>query len=260
MKSTVHHLTPMMTLPRTYQKVRMMTVTFTTFTMTISTVKYTLTWRVLCLWHKNVFITFICIVIIFVYIFTENILADGETPSDKVRDLMLLDGNEESPIILPFSGFRERIQSEQKSINDNNPIPSILIDKEKKSLPENIGENEPNMGYSDEERLGAHFRKFKTKAPPFTAEYITSNRFSPLDEEVFSNAMKNYKQSFNEKHFPFEYENPGEIPEPRVYIDEDGVEEFPIDAGSGELDPYHMKGNVIMIYLVVVNANVCFDD
>lgn len=165
----------------------------------------------------------------------------GETPGEKLRDLMLMGGNEESPIILPFSGFRERIQAEKeaKTINDEISIPSVIRnDKSKKSF----GENEPNMGYDDEERLGAHFRKFKAKAPLFTAEYITSNRFTPLDEEVRSNAWKNYKQSFAEKHFPFEYENPGDIPEQRVYIDEEGLDEFPMDAGSGELDPYHVKG------------------
>nr|XP_049695027.1 receptor-type tyrosine-protein phosphatase N2 isoform X1 [Helicoverpa armigera]XP_049695028.1 receptor-type tyrosine-protein phosphatase N2 isoform X1 [Helicoverpa armigera]XP_049695029.1 receptor-type tyrosine-protein phosphatase N2 isoform X1 [Helicoverpa armigera] len=176
------------------------------------------------------------------YIPKDNEQPEPETPSDKLRDLMLMGGNEESPIILPFSGFRERIlaQKEAKPVNDVSSLPRVMIDKEKKSV---LGENEPNMAYSDEERLGAHFRKYKTKAPPFTAEYITSNRFSPLDEEIRSNAWKNYKHSFAEKHFPFEYENPGELPEPRVYIDEDGLDEFPIDAGSGELDPYHMKDN-----------------
>ncbi|KAJ8725767.1 hypothetical protein PYW08_003950 [Mythimna loreyi] len=170
---------------------------------------------------------------------------DGETPSDKIRDLMLMGGSEESPIILPFSGFRERIlaEKERKPINNANPIPRVIIDKKKKSVAEILGENEPNMAFADEERVGAHFRKYKTKAPPYTAEYITSNRFSPLDEEIRSNAWKNYKQSFAEKHFPFEYENPGDLPEPRVYIDEDGIDEFPIDAGSGELDPYHIKDN-----------------
>ncbi|CAH1645969.1 unnamed protein product [Spodoptera littoralis] len=165
---------------------------------------------------------------------------EGETASDKLRDLMILGGSEESPIILPFSGFRERILAEKqaKAIDNVNPVPRVMIDKAKKSF-----ENEPNMAYADEERVGAHFRKYKTKAPPFTAEFITSNRFSPLDEEIRSNARKNYKQSFTEKHFPFEYENPGDIPEPRVYIDEDGIDEIPIDAGSGELDPYHIKEN-----------------
>lgn len=172
-------------------------------------------------------------------------IPDDATPSDKLRDLMLLDVKEESPVILPFSGFRERIQAEQnaKTMIDDNFVPSVIMDKDKKSLPENSGENEPYMAIDDEDRVGAHFHKFKTKALPFTAEYITSNRFSPLDEEIRSNARKNYKQSFTEKHFPFEYENPSDIPEPRVYIDEDGIEEFPIDAGSGELDPYHIKDN-----------------
>lgn len=173
---------------------------------------------------------------------------------------MLMGGNEESPIILPFSGFRERIlaEKERKPINDANPMPRVVIDKQKKSVSEILGENEPNMAYSDEERVGAHFRKYKTKAPPFTAEYITSNRFSPLDEEIRSNAWKNYKQSFAEKHFPFEYENPGELPEPRVYIDEDGIDEFPIDAGSGELDPYHIKGskNIDLKYVSALLFNL----
>ncbi|XP_050558934.1 receptor-type tyrosine-protein phosphatase N2 isoform X3 [Spodoptera frugiperda] len=165
---------------------------------------------------------------------------EGETASDKLRDLMIMGGSEESPIILPFSGFRERILAEKqaKAIDNVNPVPRVIVEKAKKSF-----ENEPNMAYSDEERVGAHFRKYKTKAPPFTAEFITSNRFSPLDEEIRSNARKNYKQSFTEKHFPFEYENPGEIPEPRVYNDDDGIDEIPIDAGSGELDPYHIKEN-----------------
>lgn len=166
---------------------------------------------------------------------------EGETASDKLRDLMIMGGSEESPIILPFSGFRERILAEKqaKAIDNVNPVPRVIVEKAKKSF-----ENEPNMAYSDEERVGAHFRKYKTKAPPFTAEFITSNRFSPLDEEIRSNARKNYKQSFTEKHFPFEYENPGEIPEPRVYNDDDGIDEIPIDAGSGELDPYHIKGTL----------------
>ncbi|CAB3255378.1 unnamed protein product [Arctia plantaginis] len=176
------------------------------------------------------------------YVPKDDELPEDETPSDKLRDLMLLGENEESPVIMPFSGFRERIQAEKSAKNmNNNAASSVMIDKEKKSFI--TGENEPNMPVSDEERVGAHFRKFKVKAPPFTAEYITTNRLSPLDEEIRSNAYKNYIQSFAEKQFPFEYENPSEIPEPRVYMDEDGVEESPIDAGSGEIDSYHLKEN-----------------
>lgn len=180
------------------------------------------------------------VILFFLYIILDDEPPEDETPSDKLRD-MLFGENEESPVIMPFSGFRERIQAEKsaKNINDDS-APRLIIDKEKKSfIP---GENEPNMPLADEERVGAHFRKLKLKAPPFTAEYITTNRLSPLDEEIRSNAYKNYIQSFAEKQFPFEYENPSEITEPRVYMDEDGVEESPIDAGSGEIDSYHLKG------------------
>ncbi|XP_075969772.1 tyrosine phosphatase IA-2 isoform X3 [Anticarsia gemmatalis] len=178
------------------------------------------------------------------YIPKNDELPEGETPSDKIRDLMLLDGSEESPVIMPFSGFRERIQAEQhtKPIDDDNRIPSVILDNEKKSLPEMMNENEPNMGYADEERVGAHFRKIKDKIlSPYTAEYITSRHYSPLDNVVRTNARKNYKESFAHKSFPFEYENPSDLPEARPYTDEDGIEEFNIDGGSGELDPYHLK-------------------
>ncbi|XP_075969771.1 tyrosine phosphatase IA-2 isoform X2 [Anticarsia gemmatalis] len=180
------------------------------------------------------------------YIPKNDELPEGETPSDKIRDLMLLDGSEESPVIMPFSGFRERIQAEQhtKPIDDDNRIPSVILDNEKKSLPEMMNENEPNMGYADEERVGAHFRKIKDKIlSPYTAEYITSRHYSPLDNVVRTNARKNYKESFAHKSFPFEYENPSDLPEARPYTDEDGIEEFNIDGGSGELDPYHLKDN-----------------
>lgn len=165
----------------------------------------------------------------------------------------MMSGNEDSPVILPFGGFRERIQAEQKARTRNEP--SVLIDKEKKSLPvaEILRQGEPNV-YTDEERLAAHFRKFKAKAPPYTAEYITTNRLSDLDAEVRSNALEKYKQSFAEKNFPFEYENPGEIPEQRIYFDEDGIDEFPVDTGSGERDPYHLKGNnnsSLQIHIVI---------
>lgn len=167
---------------------------------------------------------------------------DGENPSDKLRDLMMMSEQEESPIIMPFEGFRERIQAEKaKAFDSDNVVPNVIIDKDKKSLPK--AEKDNDIGsFSDEERLGAHFRKIKTKPPPYTAEYITGNRFSPLDAEIRSNALEKYKQSFAEKNFPFEYET-GEIPEQRIYIDED-LDEMPFDAGSGELDPSHLKGTV----------------
>lgn len=150
------------------------------------------------------------------------------------------------PVILPFEGFRERIQAEKaRALDNQNEIPQSILEKDKKSLPdvELLTQGNPNSDYLDEERVGAHFRKIKTKPPPYTAEYITSNRFPDLDAEVRFNALEKYKQSFAEKNFPFEYENPGEIPEPRIYIDEDGLDDFPVDSGSGERDPYHiMKG------------------
>lgn len=170
----------------------------------------------------------------------------------------MMSADNESPVILPFGGFRERIQAEQKAGTSNEPLPNLLIDKEKKSLPvaEILRQGEPNV-YSDEERLAAHFRKFKAKAPPYTAEYITTNRFSDLDAEVRSNALEKYKQSFAEKNFPFEYENPGEISEPRIYFDEDGVDEFSVDTGSGERDPYHLKGNFTSL-IISKSMKFCF--
>ncbi|XP_041977050.1 receptor-type tyrosine-protein phosphatase N2 isoform X2 [Aricia agestis] len=162
-----------------------------------------------------------------------------ETPSDKLRDLLMMGEVDESPVIAPFEGFRERMREENLRNQDvKDEFSDELADKEKKSLlPKS--ENEKPSNEIEEERLGAHFRKSKVK--PYTAEYLTANRFSPLDEEVRSNALEKYKQSFAEKNFPFEYENPGEIQEQRIYFDEDGAEEFPLDAGSGELDPYHLK-------------------
>lgn len=173
---------------------------------------------------------------------------DEENPSDKIRDL-LMSGVEDSPVIMPFEGFRERLQEKQReqSPNEESHITDAFVDKEKKSLAEsklNLKLTEDNE-FPDEERLGAHFRKLKFKPPPFTAEYLTANRFSPLDAEVRSNALEKYKQSFAEKNFPFEYENPGDIQEQRIYFEDDGVDDFPIDAGSGELDPYHTKGNIM---------------
>ncbi|XP_050345512.1 receptor-type tyrosine-protein phosphatase N2 isoform X2 [Nymphalis io] len=175
----------------------------------------------------------------------EPIQPDEENPSDKIRDLMLMSGIEESPVVMPFEGFRERLQEEQKTRNldTQNVVRNTFVDKEKKSLAETKNDFKSlteNNEFPDEERLGAHFRKIKTKPPPFTAEYLTGNRFSPLDAEVRSNALEKYKQSFAEKNFPFEYENPGDIQEQRIYFDEDG-DEFSIDTGSGDLDPYHLK-------------------
>lgn len=163
----------------------------------------------------------------------------------------MLSPAEDSPVIPQFEGFRERLQAEQKSKIQNmkDVIPDEFIDKEKKSLAQTQLEQksrEDNAKYTDEERLGAHFRKFKVKPPPpFTAEYLTANRFSPLDAEVRSNALEKYKLSFAEKNFPFEYENPEDFQERRIYFNDDGLEELPTDAGSGELDPYHMKGTII---------------
>lgn len=162
---------------------------------------------------------------------------ETETPSDKLRDLMLMTDNEESPVILPFNGFRERLQAEGKGRTKTN-VHLNLIDKEKKSVNEMIAQNDPNIGYTDEERLGAHFRKFKM--PPKALEYFTKDGLSALDEEVRSNAYKNYIQSFESKNFPFQYEDPSDIPESRIY-DED-LDDLPIDPDSGELDAYRAKG------------------
>lgn len=158
---------------------------------------------------------------------------DGENPSDKLRDLMLMSGDEESPVVLPFEGFRERIQAEKAKTNDIDDV------KDKKSL--DLSKNEANV-FPDEERIGAHLRKHKVKPPPYTAEYLTSNRLveSPLDVEVRTNAMRNYIQTFKGKHFPFEYENPGE---PRIYYEEGVGEALPMDVGSEEnFYPFQEKG------------------
>ncbi|KAJ2952960.1 hypothetical protein O0L34_g7335 [Tuta absoluta] len=154
-----------------------------------------------------------------------------ESPSDKIRDLMMMGGGD-SPVILPFQGFRERIQEEKDNKNFVE-IPQAIIDKAKKSLPPEMVEQEDPNDILDEERLAAHLRKH----PPYTAEYITTNRLSPLDAEVRSNALEKYKQSFAEKNFPFEYET-GEIPEPRIYVDEMG-EYNTYDSGSGDRDSYN---------------------
>ncbi|XP_013180578.1 PREDICTED: receptor-type tyrosine-protein phosphatase N2-like isoform X3 [Papilio xuthus] len=163
---------------------------------------------------------------------------EGETPSDKIRNLMLVSGLEESPVIVPFEGFRERLQAE-KDVKEQNGKYFNALDKEKKSLA--VANRESNSEkFPDEERLGAHFRKMKVKPYPYTAEYLTSN-YSPLDAEVHSNALEKYKQSFAEKNFPFEYENPGDIQESRIYIDNDDLDEAAMDAGSGKYDPYNLK-------------------
>lgn len=179
-----------------------------------------------------------------------------EDPNDKLRSYILMSDDEVAPILIPpFGGFRERIQAErQAGINpeDNNdsvPQQETLVaaeEKEKKSLPVS-NENDDNKDLTDEERLGAHYRKLKNRLiPPFTAEYITGNRFSPLDAEVRSNALEKYRHSFEAKNFPFEYENPdNEIPEPRVYFDEDGLENYGFDGGSGELDPANLNGTIL---------------
>lgn len=177
-----------------------------------------------------------------------------EDPNYDLRNYILIRDDEVTPILIPpFGGFRERIQAEKQARvkpepnNDNIPVPGPIgpvvlpIEKEKKSLPIS-DDNDNDKDASDEERLGAHYRKMKNKVvPPFTAEYLTENRFSPLDAEVRSNALEKYKQSFAAKNFPFEYENPdNEIPEPRVYFDEDGIENYALDRGSGE--PNNLKG------------------
>lgn len=158
---------------------------------------------------------------------------------------------EESEPPMTFGGFRERLQEEKERDFDD------MIENEKKSLPIEVPINDD--GETDEDRLNEHFRKMKNKivVPPFTAEYITGNRFSPLDAEVRSNALEKYKQSFAEKNFPFEYENPdNEIPEPRVYF-EDDVENYGVDTGSGELDPNHYKGKAKPINTYVNNRKGC---
>ncbi|XP_063378285.1 receptor-type tyrosine-protein phosphatase N2 isoform X1 [Cydia fagiglandana] len=165
----------------------------------------------------------------------DQVISAEETPSDKLRDLMLMSGDEESPVILPFEGFRERIRAAQKArAADPEAYASAIVDKIKKSLPIISANRAEDTGGYDEERLGAHYRKMKVKAPPFTAEYILGNNVSPLDAEVLSNAQEKYKQSFAEKNFPFEYENPSDLPEQRIYFDD--MEEVPYDMGSGELE------------------------
>ncbi|CAH2073593.1 unnamed protein product, partial [Iphiclides podalirius] len=162
---------------------------------------------------------------------------DGN-PNDEIRNLMLMNGLEESPAIMPFGGFRERLQAEQEAKEQDGKYFNAL-EKEKKSLPDANRDGDSEK-YADEERLGAHFRKLKTKPYPFTAEYLTSH-YSPLDAEVHSNALEKYKQSFAEKNFPFEYENPSDFQEPRIYIDTDDLDEMPTDVGSGKYDPYTLK-------------------
>lgn len=155
---------------------------------------------------------------------------------------MLLRGDE-STIIAPFEGFRERIQAEERA-REQRSDDDLLEEKEKKSLPD-IDVLSESDGYFGEERLGAHYRKHKAKVPPFTSEYITGNRYSPVDDEVSNALVEKYKESFAAKHFPFEYENPdNEIPEPRIYF-EDG-DDFNLETGSGEFNLYQPKG----IYII----------
>lgn len=163
-------------------------------------------------------------------------------PSDRAQDLILMNGIEESPLV-PFQGFRERIRAE--SGLDNSEIDtSGFVEKEKKSFqPSKLEPNTETNELTDEQRLGAHFRKYKTKPPPYTAEYLTGNRF--LDAEVHSNALEKYRQSFAAKQFPFEYENPEDIPESRIYFNDGGMEDDLTDTGSGDLGTYNAKGNLI---------------
>lgn len=163
---------------------------------------------------------------------------DNETPSDKLRNLMLMTKNEESPMILPFEGFRERILAEKARSRNNYKIKHSLT-KEKKSLSDMSNHDNPSERLG-EERSRAHFRKFKNKVQPVLADY-NDNKYNMLDKEILSNALKNYKTSFYEKSFPFEY---GEFPERRVYIDDDGLE-FTNDVGSGEFNSYPFQGNYL---------------
>ncbi|XP_068629543.1 receptor-type tyrosine-protein phosphatase N2 isoform X2 [Battus philenor] len=164
---------------------------------------------------------------------------EGESPNDKIRNLMLVSGVDGSLAVAPFEGFRERLQAEQEAKELDGKYIN-LSDKEKKSLPDANREGQA-ANYADEERLGAHFRKLKVKPYPYTAEYLTSH-YSPLDAEVHSNALEKYKQSFAEKNFPFEYENPGEFQEPRIYTDNEDLDEKPTDTGSGKYLHYNSKG------------------
>ncbi|GBP42860.1 Receptor-type tyrosine-protein phosphatase-like ida-1 [Eumeta japonica] len=174
---------------------------------------------------------------------------DDETPSDKLRDLLLLrdDVSEEPTVLVPFTGFRERLQQEKMSTDrDRENKMAVVRDKEKKSMQEATVNSDQQAGFDDEDRLGAHYRKSKTRITPYSSEYITGNRHSSLDAEVLSNALKKYKQTLASQNFPFEYKNvENEIPEPRIYIDEDTGEEYNPDAGSGELDPYQDKDNTV---------------
>ncbi|XP_049867429.1 receptor-type tyrosine-protein phosphatase N2 isoform X6 [Pectinophora gossypiella] len=82
----------------------------------------------------------------------EDMTPNEETPSDKIRDLIMNeDGN--TPVIVPFEGFRERIQAEKAKDREFYNVPSA----EKKSLPEAdiLQQGEPN-DLLDEERLAAH--------------------------------------------------------------------------------------------------------
>lgn len=168
-----------------------------------------------------------------------------EDTNDKIRNIMLMSGVE-SPVIVPFEGFRERLQAEEEA-RHHVPKDSIInYDKEKKSLNANNNQEKPVNELPDEERLLAHFRKYKIKPPPFTAEYLTANRFSPLDEEIRSNALEKYKQSFLEKNFPFEYENPEDISEARSYV------ETPPSELNGDEGTTNEKGGYIILQLYII--------
>ncbi|XP_050668054.1 uncharacterized protein LOC126967570 [Leptidea sinapis] len=158
-------------------------------------------------------------------------IADNEELSNKLTDAIVNEMDTAVPLV-PFSGFRERLRAERARSNMDDIDLDEYKDKEKKSVQQS--KTEPSTGtneFSDEERLGAHFRKYKTKPPPYTAEYLTGNRYSPLDDEVRSNALEKYRQSFAAKNFPFEYENPGDMPESRIYFDEDGMDDDILESG-----------------------------
>ncbi|XP_068629547.1 receptor-type tyrosine-protein phosphatase N2 isoform X5 [Battus philenor] len=79
-------------------------------------------------------------------------------------------------------------------------------------------------------------------SPPFPSDDDPTSYMIRKDAEVHSNALEKYKQSFAEKNFPFEYENPGEFQEPRIYTDNEDLDEKPTDTGSGKYLHYNSKG------------------
>ncbi|CAK1545261.1 unnamed protein product [Leptosia nina] len=167
----------------------------------------------------------------------DNELDIKNVPNDKLRDVLLMK-EEESPVV-PFEGFRERLRAEAR-MEDPELDAADFAEKEKKSLQQKLEPNPETNEFTDEQRLGAHFRKYKTKPPPYTAEYLTGNRF--LDAEVHSNALEKYRQSFAAKQFPFEYENPGDMLDSRFHSNDDGFEDEFVDTGSGEMRPFNPKG------------------